>query len=254
MKKVIFGAAAAMALAGAGAQAANAQTMGFADLSYTHTDVDDVDLNTDTINLGGAVAAPIGGTGWNTQLNAHFHRTSIEDGPDLTMGDGAVHAYYSGSNWKLGGMLGVQDFAGEGIYSFGVDGQYNFSTVSLTGQIAYNNADNSGGNFWTEAVEGKWFAQEDFALSAHYTHLGGDDDSFVTDTNLYGVGAEYKFATSPISVFADYTRTDVDDSALFAADSNAFTIGVRYNFGDGTLHDRQNEGPSLLNTTIGFLL
>ena len=78
----------------------------------------------------------------------------------------------------------------------------------------------SGGDFGFGSIEG-----------------GGPD----TDVSTIGLGGEYQFASAPISVFGGYRHSEIDDVDI---ESDALTIGVRYNFG-GSLFDRNRSGASL---------
>jgi hypothetical protein len=238
MKKVLLGAV--IALAG-GATLAHADTAGIVDLAYRNIDSSG---SIDGVRFGGQVVAPLSG-GWSAQFDARMLRISAS-GSDETLSYGTAHATYTSGEWKLGGFVSAESVFGEGVYGIGADGQYNFSNASITGQVGYDSADNGGGDGWTVGGDGRYFFTDDLLVNVHYSHLftNGAFGFSTSDVDTYGIGGEYKFQSSPVSVFADYQVASPDNSS--STDLKTFTIGVRYAFGDGTLLQRQKTGPSLL--------
>ena len=72
-----------------------------------------------------------------------------------------------------------------------------------------------------------------------FQRIALDDGVDEDDAMLYGVGGEYQFAQLPISIGAGYSTVDFD-----GGDVDTWTVGVRWNFGGGTLRDRYLEGQS----------
>jgi hypothetical protein len=60
--------------------------------------------------------------------------------------------------------------------------------------------------------------------------------------SYFGLGAEYQFDTCPVSIFAGYRHTDLGAVGLA---TDTWGIGLRWNFGEGTLMQRDGSGARL---------
>lgn len=136
----------------------------------------------------------------------------------------------------------------------GLEAQYALDRVTLYGQVGgltYLHRDdsvfNQYGLFATAQV--RYFLTDDLRIdlraAAIHTELS-NDSIYGTDTLAAGIGVEYRINESPISLtanadyyrFATETYNDVREDARF-------TIGLRFNFGNETLIERDRSGPSL---------
>ncbi|MDX2233543.1 MAG: porin [Hyphomonadaceae bacterium] len=233
MKVLVFGAISALALLAVAP--ANAAT-GYVGAAYTRAEVDAGagDNDADAFGVEGAVAFDATES-LGLDLDAAY---SDSDDSDSVAG-ATAHLYGRAAGYKFGGFVGLAD-TDETIYSVGVEGQRAFGQFTLAGALAYANADDSDVDAYGVDVEGRFFATDNFRLSGKlgYASLegaAGDDDLLSA-----GVGAEYQFASLPISVVGGYTRREFDEADV---SSDAFTVGVRYNWG-GSLKDRDENGPS----------
>lgn len=235
MKAFVFGAAAAVTLlAGAPAYAAS----GYVGAAYSRAEVDvgGGDTDSDAYGVEGAVAFDA-----SESLGLDFDAAYTDsDDADSNVG-GTAHIYAKGQGYKFGGFVGLADVADETVYSVGVEGQRNFGQFTLAGALGYANADDADIDAFGGDVEGRYFVTDNFRLNgklgfANFDAGPAGEDDVITA----GVSAEYQFAAAPVSVFGGYARTEFDETDVSA---DAFTIGVRYNWG-GSLKDRNDNGPS----------
>jgi hypothetical protein len=233
MKALAFGAVAALALmAAAPANAAN----GYVGAAYSRAEIDTGfgDADVDQWGVEGAVAFNASKS-LGLDLDAAY---SDSDDTDSVFG-GTAHLYAKGAGYKFGGFVGLAD-VDETVWSVGVEGQRNFGRVTLAGALGYAKADDSDIDVIGADVEARFFLTDNFRLDGKlgYANLdgaGGDDDLFSV-----GVGAEYQFAMAPVSLRVGYRHSEFDTANI---DSDAFLVGVRYNWG-GSLKDRDENGPS----------
>ena len=87
------------------------------------------------------------------------------------------------------------------------------------------------------AVDATYFFSPNLSLGGSVSV--GDDEIYGDDTTTFGVGGEYRFANSPTSIELGYRQTDVDDE-----EASVWSVGVNFDFGTGSLHERATRGPS----------
>lgn len=254
MRNLIIGAAALIAVAAPGA--AMAQATGYVDASYSNVSVDTDfgDGDADGWAAGGAVAFDAYALG--VQLDAGYSNTSADDGGgDTDAWTIGGHLYSRNDTYLIGGFAGFgnvdADGAGDSDYwTVGVEGQYYLERTTLDASISYSEADDADANVTAVNAGATYFFTDNFSVNGGVGFANaeaGDDD---VDAISAGLGAEYQFASVPVSVFGGYAHSEVDDLDI---SSDAFTVGVRYNFG-GTLFDRNRSGASLSRVGIGGLL
>ncbi|MEZ6022552.1 MAG: hypothetical protein R3C16_03850 [Hyphomonadaceae bacterium] len=239
MKKLaVIGAAFAAAFSFAGV--AHAQS-GHVGLSYTEND----DLDTDSTALSGAVAL-----GSNFQLDGRYANVDGlgGDADDWSVGG---HVFTRNSSWLLGGYAGYSNLDGGGTdldeWTIAAEGQYYLQRGTISGALSYTEAE-----FLADAeqigldVEYRHFFTDNFSaqINANVASVdfdGGGDD----DLTGVGVGAEWQLASMPLSIYGGYQHNDGD----ILGDSDTLGLGVRWNFGGGTLKDRSQSGAGLNRPT-----
>lgn len=235
MKAFVFGAVGALALlAAAPANAAS----GYVGAAYTRDQVNakPKDVNQDIFGVEGAVAFNASES-LGLDLDAAY---ADSDDTDSTTA-GAAHLYLKGAGYKFGGFAGVADAGNDTIWSAGLEGQRNFGQTTLAGAVGYANDDDANADAWGADAELRYFATDNFRLAGKLSYANISPDKG-KDDNLVGIGvnAEYQLATTPVSFRAGYEHTEFDKANV---DSDAFTVGIRYNWG-GSLKDRDENGPS----------
>lgn len=250
MTKYLLGAATALVMVAPGVAAAQSA---YVDFAYSNGDVEvgGFEADADGWTLGGAAAW--GGNGaLGFQLDALVGNTDVDGGGDGDAFNLGGHLFSRSSDHLVGGFvnIGEIDFGGGGeldYWTFGLEGQLYMSRTTLDGALSYSDADDSNAEMLAFDIGLTHFVHDNFSLGGDFgfgSIEGGGPD---TDVSTIGLGGEYQFASAPISVFGGYRHSEIDDVDV---ESDALTIGVRYNF-NGSLFDRNRSGASLARGT-GF--
>ena len=246
MKALIIGAVGAFALLASPAFAAT----GYVGAAYNHDKVDTgpKNIEDDAFGVEGAVAFNAGAS-LGVDVDAAY---SDGDKRDSTTA-GAVHVYGKGGPNKFGGFVGLADAGSNTIYSVGVEGQHQFTQVTLAAALGYAKDDDANVDAWGIDAEARYFVNDNFRLDGKLGWTKVDFGGALGDDNLWraGVGGEYQFSGAPVSIRAGYAHSEFNDTNV---KDDAFTIGVRYNWG-GSLKDRDTNGPSFagLSSLTGSL-
>jgi hypothetical protein len=235
MKSVLISALSAVALL-AVAPAANAGS-GYVGAAYTRAEVDTGfgDDDADGYGIEGAYAFQATPS-LGVQIDGAFNDTDDDEAYGVT---GHVHA--RNDSYLFGGFVGLADVADETVWSVGLEGEKYYNNVTVAAAAGYASADDSDADIYGVDGQVRYFLSDNFriqgALGYAKVEAGPADDNVWSA----GVGGEYQFAALPVSVFGGYSHSEFDDADI---SSDAFTIGVRYNFG-GSLKDRDRKGASL---------
>ncbi|MES1156514.1 MAG: outer membrane beta-barrel protein [Alphaproteobacteria bacterium] len=246
MRNLLLGAAAAL-MACALPSLASAQT-GYADVSYSHASVDlgagdNQDFNAGAVN--GVAAFDLGEAG--VQIGAGYANLNPDHGDNVDDWHAEGHVYKRTDNWQLGGGAAYSHYDGDGAnadeWTVGAEALFFAARTTWGATLSYSDADDADLKETALTGEVRHFVSDNFSLGANVGYgsidtsgPGGNDDEWSA-----GVGAEYQFANSPISVFGGYEHTDISDEDV---KSDAVTIGARWNFG-GSLFDRDRSGANL---------
>ena len=229
MKKIFVGAAMAAAFVTPGI--ASADTQGYVGLGFASLDnSDDGDVE-DLVTLDGAVSTDLGGA-WNLGFSAsnadmghgdHSHTYTSIDAQLFTNTDTYSFGAYVGNT--LGELYGV-----------GVGGAYYMGQFTIGGDVSYAQ-DRYDADYpvTTWSLNGGYYINDNFVVNAEYGYTDSEWEG--EEGDLWGIGAEYRFADSPFSVSANFTSMEGDSS-----ETEAFGIGVRYNFGSSDLITRDRTG------------
>ncbi|MBC6981459.1 outer membrane beta-barrel protein [Caulobacter sp. 17J80-11] len=221
---------------------------GYLDLNYGQVGGFGTDL--DRIQLGGAVSTEVGASGWNVQADAQFSRLS-EGGSSVSYSEGAVHAFYRDDRFAAGGYFNVGDIETIAVYGLGIEGKAFFDRATISGSIGYESleAGPSDADGWDGSLGAKVFITDNFTLGAGFDYADVNDSSVTT----WSVGGEFKPDSMPVSFYAGYANHEADTFFPIVGDeADMWKIGVRWNFGGGTLKDRDRSGPTM-RTGSSFL-
>ncbi len=232
MRNWIIGAAAALA-AVAAPSVASAQATGYVGAVYNETDFGG-GADFDSYGVEGAVA--FAGSGSIVfEIDA-----ALTDSDDTDTGYGLVgHVYGRNSDHLFGGFVGIAGSDDTETWIAGLEANKYFGNFTLGGALFYGNNDDFDIDGWGANVEGRVFLTDNFRLNGNIGWVEVDTGVSDDDAMMYGVGGEYQFATVPVSIGAGWTTVDSD-----GGDIDAWTVGVRYNFGGMTLLDRDRNGAS----------
>jgi hypothetical protein len=248
MRILLLSAAAAL-LACAAPGVASAQS-GYVGASYANSDIDvgGPSQDVDTIGAHGVVAFDAGALG--VQLGANYGNLDA-DGADVDAYGVDGHLYSRGSQWQFGGGVAYEKLDGDGaeIDEWTVAGEALYfmdrSTVGAALSYGESDAGGGGGDLETIALDGefRYFATDNLRLEVNAgfgnaeADVGGDTDFWAA-----GVGAEYQFASVPVSIFGGYDHVNADDSDF---EGDSISVGARWNFGGTTLMERDRSGANL---------
>jgi hypothetical protein len=203
---------------------------------------------------GNGSAVFMGGSNWGGQAGAGYSSLSAK-GANETIANGTATGFYVGSFGRVGGSvsyahLTVSGFAAD-IASYGAFGDWyggEMFTLSARGGAAsgtgtsgghsasFNGADYFGG-------QGVAYLQPNLAVTGTIDYVRLPISGNAIQDTSYRVGGEYLVSqTLPFAVTAAYSYTTVSIPG-FKADSNSFSIGLKYYFGGGgSLEDHQRSG------------
>ncbi len=235
MSRILFGALGAVAMMATPALAGS----GYVGASYQRADIGGSDG--DVWSLNGQAAL-----GENFQLGAGY--ASFEGDLDVwTIGG---HLFSRGPQWLWGGYAGFTTFDSSGLsfdeWTIAGETQFYMSRTTLTGVLSYTSSDYIGDlDQWALDGELRHFVSDNFSLQGNvgFAHVSDVD----VDGWTAGVGGEFQFDGAPISLYGGYQHADYD-----GPESDAFTIGARWNFGGQSLFERNRSGASLTRP-VGFV-
>ncbi|MGE3931429.1 MAG: outer membrane beta-barrel protein, partial [Hyphomonadaceae bacterium] len=228
MRKIFLTAAAAIAIAAPGVAAA--QT-GYVGMDYTSVDVDGAG-DDDAWGASGAV-----------ELGQHFAVDGGFSSNDDDTGFGATgHVYMNDSSHLLGVFAGVSDSDIATVWQGGVEGQAYLGNVTFAGALGYGREDDLDVSALGVNGEARFFVNPNFRLEGGLGYFNVDTPIGDDDALQFGVGGEYQLAAAPISLGLGYTRTSLDETDI---EIDAISATARWNFGGGTLADRDRTGAAL---------
>lgn len=235
--------AAAAALFAAAPAAAN----GYLGGRYTSSDVDVLGTGLDADAW--QVEGEFGWTGgFGGQVGGSFGNVDL-DGGDSDYWTGNVHLYWDAGSWKIGGVLAHSDFddvdTDETV--LGVEAMFDVSSnANIWGSFTRSEFEFLADfEAWSVDVGGNIYASPNVHFGGYVgtgnVDAGGGADF---DTLAFGVNTEFQPWSAPISITLGYNYYDIDD---IETGSSSFNIGARWNFGGGTIQDRNNATPYTTN-------
>ncbi len=224
MKRAFLCGVAALALAGA------ASAEGYVSGNYVDLD------GADSWSINGRYLA-----GTNVLLDGGY--SNLDGDVDVFRIGG--HLFAREANWLLGGYVGYANMEVAGVsideWTLAGEGQYYLDRATLGLTVAYSDLDTPGvdPSMWSVAGDIRYFVTDNFSIQAGAAWLTVDSTFGDQDGHYIDLGAEYQFDASPFAVFAGYRHTDIGGEA------NTWGIGLRWNFGEGSLIQRDRSGARL---------
>jgi hypothetical protein len=218
-------------------------------------------------NLRGTIQVELG-SGMSAQVDAVLDRAivgnALEQVAEYALG-GALHlTHRPNENLLVGGIVQYDGYTAfevgdDPIYVrssravVGAEVQYFLDRVTLYAQggaIAYlypGEEFDQFGYFGTAQV--RYFLNDDLRVDLHgiASHTENVGSSLYGTTSIgAGIGLEYRLPDNPVSLFAsaDIYRFSAQSSSNVRTDARLM-VGLKFNFGSGTLFERDRNGPSL---------
>jgi hypothetical protein len=242
--------------------------------SFTSTNQFGDDASFSGISLEGGASAEYNATatlGFQGDVRLRYYDHQAPSGPGAygsTDGhvDAAAHAFYRNREGLLGGFVQISrddnnftfSSGGSQLYTYddtfiGLEAQKFIGNVTLYGQVAALRETGSDENPFTGFVgtaELRYFLTPNFRLGVHGQLLHQSNaDGFVAGAALVGIDGEYRLDASPVSFTAslNYTadRYDNGPGGIFTENALRALVGLKVDFGSGTLEDQDRTGASL---------
>lgn len=188
----------------------------------------------------GALGGQVGGTFGNIDV----------EGEEIDYWNGNVHLYWDTGSWKIGGVLAHSEFedADTDETVLGVETMFDVSSnANIWGSLTRSEFEFFIADFeaWNLDVGANFYASPNVRFGGYVgtgnVDAGGGDDF---DSIAFGVNTEFQPWSAPVSITLGYNYFDIDD---INAGSTSFNIGARWNFGGGTVQDRNNATPYTTN-------
>lgn len=193
--------------------------------------------------IDGAVAFSAG-EGLGFQFDGVYSDADDVDGSY----NATAHLYSQSETLKFGGFVGLADSTGDDddgdpIWAAGAELQAFHEGGSFLASLGYATTDSEGVDVDLLSLQGgaRFFMGDNFRFDAGggISRLTADDED--GEAFNVSVGGEYKPDALPFSVFVSYSHFEAGDLDFR---NDTLTIGARFNFGGGTLRDRDRNGPS----------
>ncbi len=216
-----------------------------------------------SIPLSDMVSLQLDGNGEITENDGEGG--SFENDFEHSIGGAAHLSWRDPQTYLLGVFGGVSNVAdGDNgdttAWFIGGEGQLYIDQATLYLQAGY--FDGEKNDFDDEILTNTWFVRgqlryyftENFraALEGAYA-VGRVDEEGDTDIYDWGVELEYKFDETPISVFAAYEGTFIDQTPGESdkLEEDIIKGGVRFDFGSNSIFDRDRRGAGLDTPRFG---
>ena len=233
---------------------------GFASVSLGHGSskdnygFDDAGLATDAqLSLSYADRSGFGGQvdlGYFRQNYDHYNTNSA-------LHEAVGHLYYRSQGWLAGAFAQQRKYYINGNSNgvdadfLGIEGQVYLDNTTLYGQLGQGKWSSNSGTTDPDilaTLELRYFVRENLRLDASINHIKEDAQvlfGYVWRQTTYGVGAEYRFSGTPLSVLARYEYADEKENTGYSANSRRLLVGVKFSIGKDSLRKSDREGASL---------
>ena len=246
MKTLFLATAAVAALAAAPALAQTAPT-GSIGAAWTNADAElgGVSAEGNGGYVDGNVAGPIFGD-WTVTMGASFAWADGDLG-DNHAAAGQVHLTRKMGDVRAGAFVAASDAGDETLTSLGAEVQKYMGPVTLSGALVFSTMESA--DAITASGDVGFYPMDNLRLNVGVS--GGSIEFTGTNAEFYsaGLGAEYQFTGTPVSVFTAYDHTTLDDADL---DVDTVSVGLRFSFGSDGLKAREQSGADLGRTVGGL--
>jgi hypothetical protein len=266
MKTSLIAAAAAMAAACAAAPSfaadgpfgVNYTPNGFIgfDYTYDHSNFGGHEGGYDSNSYGVSGSTNIGLTKLlNLEVDADYSHVDHSSGIGSSdHGGGYTHLFARNADGAIGVFGGVHRDWDVNTYTAGLEGVKFYNKFSLFGDVRSDWNNSAFGNYnGAEANFGGHYYLTDNIRVDGFT--GYDREQYFGDVHSgwhVGAGGEYQLKKMPASFYAQVAYGEVP--ALGTANDTAVHVGVRWNFGGGTLKARERSGATFATNDGSDLL
>jgi hypothetical protein len=193
--------------------------------------------------------APPGG--WGGHFGGAFGNIETDTlDADFSRFDG--HLYYEGAGgWRLGGVVATTslDDADSDEWIYGLEGTFNAGpNVQWWGALTMGTLDDGTDEYdtWNADLGINFYSSPNVRFGGNIGFGNIDDIDY--DTFSAGINGEFQPWSAPVSIYGGWQTFTLETTFLGDVESSAFSIGARWNFGGGTLQDRNNATVFTTNT------
>lgn len=211
-------------------------TKGTIGVQYNNWDPQGSGSNLSVYGLDGAISHDFS-NGWTIQGDASTERLH-DSGFSAGESHGDVSFGMRHDQYSLYGFVGMSTYFGASGTDLGIGGQLFFPNIVVDGSIGY--VDFADAHFHTTQanIDATYFINDNLGITGSINHAKFSGSGPDTDSTGYGVSGSYRFAAHPITLSLGYTKNDTD-----FGDLNVWHVGLAWDFGSDSLHDRATHGP-----------
>lgn len=181
---------------------------------------------------------------WGGQFGGSFGNADVSTSNDTDFFTLNAHLNWGGENWRVGGFVvyGSIDEINVDEWTYGAEAAFDIGpNATIFGTGALGNLDGpTDSDIWNFDAAFAYYFTDNFRLSGNVGT--GNIDDFDYDTTTYGINGEVQPFSVPISFTFGWNAISIDGSG-FDADGDYLSVGARWNFGAGTLRDRNSVTP-----------
>jgi hypothetical protein len=194
------------------------------------------------------------GSGWGGQFGASFGNVEFDSGGDGDAWTADGHLYWQNGSWRFGGVVATTQLDFDSSTSLD-DWVYGLETMFETGANSNIFASVTVGeaefladaDTWNVDAGANFYAGPNtrfggFVGFGNLDFGGGDSDSLSA-----GLNTEFQPWSAPVSITLGWNYFDADDAGI---DATSWNVGARWNFGGGTLQERNNAVPFTIQTGL----
>jgi hypothetical protein len=206
------------------------------------------DQDVDLMGIDGSVAFPVG---QGLLLQGNLALGKLDDPVDGTSISGSANFGMRNSSYALGAYVGLKnnEFVDDTFLAFGGEYVYYMPQMTLSIGGGFGSFDDADADIYGISGVGRYFVSDNLRFDGRvgFTNI---DTGTEADGIGVGVGGEWKPDNFPISFNAGYDFQTLDSGGA-ETDISVWSIGARFDFGNGTLKARDRNGPAF-RPTAGF--
>jgi hypothetical protein len=184
----------------------------------------------------------------NLELDADYNHTDRSNGLSSSEnGGGYAHLFARNAQGAVGVFGGVNRDWTVTTYALGLEASKFYNKFTLSGDVRSDWNDGLNGYNGGEVnLGGHYYLTDSFRLDAF---TGYDRFQFLNNVHSgwhFTTGGEYQLKKTPVSFYALVAYGEAP--GLGTANDTALHVGVRWNFGGGTLKTRERSGATFAST------
>lgn len=244
MKKLLLSAAMLAGLTALAAAPAMAQATGHVGVTVGSLNLDSggPDTDVDIMGVDGAVAFNVG---QGLVLQGNVALSHLDDPVDDENLSGSVNFGMRNASYALGAYIVAKDnnLIDDTFLGFGGEYVYYMPQMTLSVGAGFGSYDDADADLYGVSGVGRYFFSDNFRVDGKIGYTNIDSGAEADGIGL-GIGGEWKPDNFPISLTASYDWQSLDGGGGADTDVTAWTIGARFDFGNGTLKARDRSGTS----------